>query len=98
MIVVEIMKSIPMADSKGVLPIFLSKPLPTYNRPLTTPGHNSVQTPESALFLENPPQEAISRFGPLWGGVAENAGQSRLLPLWAISQFGPLWLFPENYS
>jgi hypothetical protein len=34
---------------------------------------------------------------PCGGGVAENAGQSRFLPLWAISSYGPLWLFPENY-
>jgi hypothetical protein len=56
----------------------------------TTGGHISAQTPKSALFPEIPPQEAISLFGPLWGGVAENAGLSRLLPLWAISSFGPL--------
>jgi hypothetical protein len=43
------------------------------------------------------PQGAISLFGPLWGGVAENAGLMRFLPLWAISPFGPLWLFLEDY-
>jgi hypothetical protein len=61
-----------------------------FSREITTVGHNSVQTPKPALFPENPPQEAISLFGPLWGGVAENAGLSRFLPLRAISRFGPL--------
>jgi hypothetical protein len=62
----------------------------------STPGHNSAQTPKPALFPENPPQEAISLFGPLWSGVAENARLSRFLPLRAIARFGPVCL-PRPY-
>jgi hypothetical protein len=57
----------------------------------TPPGHNSAQTRKSVLFPENPPQEAISLFGPLWSGVPEDARQARFFPLWAISRFGPVW-------
>jgi hypothetical protein len=49
------------------------------------------------FFPRMHPQDAISLFGALWGGVAENIGPSRLLPLRAISRYGALWLFPENY-
>jgi hypothetical protein len=68
---------------------------PSRDHAPTPSGHNSVQTPKSALLPENPPQEAISLFGPLWGGVAEDARPSRFLPLWANSPFGPLW-FPRD--
>jgi hypothetical protein len=61
-----------------------------FSRKITTVGHNSVQTLKPALFPENPPQEAISLFGPLWGGVAENTRLSRFLPQRANSQFGPV--------
>jgi hypothetical protein len=49
------------------------------------------------FFPKTHPQDAISRFGALWGTVAEDAGLSRFLPLRAISSYGALWLFPENY-